>query len=104
MENYVKKLEEKGYKVHYPPRDTNQKDPNGYYICLQNREAIVNADEVHIYWNGKSSGSKFDFGMVFMVNYFTKKPIVIINKEDVKKTPYKSFENVLLTLEEKLRD
>jgi len=96
---YVSKLESEGYKVHYPPRDTNQDDPIGTNIIAENREAIRNADEIHVYWNGKSKGSLFDIGMAYTLD----KPIVLINRGDIKKTPHKSFENVLLELDSQYR-
>ncbi len=95
LDLYVADLEGRGYKVHYPPRDTNQKDAIGISICMQNRRAIEEADEVHVYWNSSSEGSKFDFGIAFAM----KKPIYIINRDDVKPTEGKSFDNVLLTLD-----
>lgn len=94
VEKYVLDLEQKGHKVHWPPRDTNQDDPVGLRICQDNRQAIKEADEIHIWWNKKSEGSLFDFGMVFGL----EKRIVLINPESVIKTPTKSFNNVLLTL------
>lgn len=101
LENYVENLEKKGYKVHYPPRDTDQNDPTGLYICSRNREAISKSDEIHIYWNPKSEGSLFDFGMTFMSMLFMSDKIVyLINRENLVRTPTKSFTNVLLELDE----
>jgi len=37
----------------------------------------------------------FDFGMVFMA----EKPIVLLNRNEIKRTGKKSFENVLLELD-----
>lgn len=97
LQDYIFNLENKGYKVHYPPRDINQDDSIGLNICLENKTAIQIADEVHIFWNPDSSGSGFDFGMTFMI----EKPIKLINKDKISKTPYKSFQNVLLELDSK---
>lgn len=97
IERHILKLQKNGVKVHYPPRDTNQADPIGFKICKQNAEAIIDADEVHIFWNGKSKGSMFDLGMAFIIN----KKIVLINK--LQETPHKSFENVLLYVSNHLR-
>ncbi|MBD3249440.1 hypothetical protein GF336_05325 [Candidatus Woesearchaeota archaeon] len=91
LQDYIVELESTGHKVHYPPRDTNQDDSIGLNICSENRQAIKDSDEVHIYYNESSSGSKFDFGMTFMV----EKPLVFVNKDTVKKTSHKSFQNVL---------
>lgn len=64
-EKYVLDLETAGNKVHWPPRNTDQDDPVGLRICQDNRQAIEDADEVHIWWNDKSQGSLFDFGIAF---------------------------------------
>ncbi|MDO8504433.1 MAG: hypothetical protein Q7S36_01110 [Candidatus Liptonbacteria bacterium] len=92
--NYVSRLEKDGYSVHWPPRDTAQDDPVGLRICRDNRLAIANADEVHVWWNGKSQGSFFDLGMAFATN----KKIVLINFLGVPRTEGKSFNNLLLAL------
>ncbi len=95
--DYIARLESEGHHVHYPPRDTNQNDPIGVNICSQNREAIRNADEVHVYWNGKSTGSLFDLGMAFSMH----KEVVSINPGDVLQgitDGKKSFYNVLASI------
>lgn len=94
IEKYVLDLEKTGHTVHWPPRDTNQNDSIGLRICQDNRQAIEESDEIHIWWNEKSQGSLFDFGMAFALG----KKIVLINPESVQKTPAKSFNNVLLEL------
>jgi len=99
LDEYVARLESQGHSVHYPCRDTNQNDPIGLYICCENREAIRKSDEVHVYWKEKSKGSLFDFGMLFIA----EKPIVLINRDEIKRTPYKSFQNVLLELDARHR-
>jgi hypothetical protein len=98
LQNYMDTLESQGVQVHYPPRDTNQVDPEGgINICTENRAAIRAADEVHIYWNASSSGSGFDLGMTFQI----EKPLKLINREYVKPTEGKSFQNVVLALDKK---
>ena len=92
IKSHIIKLEKKGIKVHYPPRDTNQVDSIGFRICTDNMVAIELADEIHVFWNGKSKGSMFDLGMAFALG----KKIKLINK--LKSTECKSFENVLLEL------
>lgn len=85
--------------MHYPPRDTEQDgDPIGRRICNDNGTAVHDAEEVHIYWTRKSSGSGFDFGMAYYANLFGGKPIRLVNPEMVERTESKSFENVLLDL------
>jgi len=95
LNEYVAKAEQLGHKVYFPHRDTNQDDETGLYICMQNRAGIIWSNEIHIYWKPSSEGSIFDFGMFFMA----ERPLLIINKESVQKTPNKSFQNVLLELD-----
>lgn len=95
IEKYVKDWEDSGAKVYVPMRDTQQDDPIGVRICTDNRAGLENATEVHIWWNGKSEGSLFDFGMAFAL----RKAIVLANPEDVPGTDgRKSFNNVLRAL------
>lgn len=61
----VANLEQEGWTVHFPPRDTDQNDPDGYRICIDNMEAITVANAVHVIWDGKSQGCLFDLGMAF---------------------------------------
>lgn len=181
LQNYISGLENRGCKVHYPPRDTNQNDPTGLNICTENRLAIIKSDEVQIYYASKSKGTPFDLGMTFMAEkplyvinadilkygiqddfskflfkyayntrwmdkdvpfykdlakrreeikkselieyewkenifedkigflfdfgmaFMAEKPIILKNKNEVKRTPYKSFQNVLLELDRKYR-
>ena len=96
IREYIKGLEEKNWEVHYPPRDTNQDDKIGINICTENKHAILNADEIHIYWTDYSTGSLFDLGMSFLAG----KPIKLINRDAVKPTDgTKSFNNVLRELD-----
>ncbi len=100
IQKHISDLESKGHFVHYPPRDTDQNDKVGLRICFDNREAIKKADEIHVYWNGKSTGSLFDLGMAFMRG----KLVFLINKNDVEKQAKKgkkSFQNFLLGLDKK---
>lgn len=90
-EAYVLALESSGNTVYWPPRNTNQDDPIGLRICSDNRQAIKDADEVHVWWNGKSEGSFFDLGMTFALN----KKIILANPDLVQGTQGKSFGNVL---------
>ncbi len=94
MEKYVQGLESSGHVVHWPPRDTDQRDPIGLRICGDNRQAIVDANEVHVWWSPTSMGSLFDLGMAFAL----EKKIVLANFDRVERTPNKSFSNVLLEL------
>jgi len=96
IENQVSFLESQGNEVYYPARDTNQNDPIGLRICQDNREAISNADEVHIIWDGKSTGSLFDLGMAFAMN----KPIKTVIGYFPNSTNGKSFPNMIYAWEE----
>ena len=95
---YVKWLEAKGYKVHWPPRDTDQKDPRGLRICNDNCEAMIKSDEIHIMWNPTSQGSLFDFGMAFVLRKLQKKKVVLANFKSLIPTPEKSFTNVAMDI------
>ncbi|OGC54793.1 hypothetical protein A2797_00785 [candidate division WWE3 bacterium RIFCSPHIGHO2_01_FULL_48_15] len=98
IRGYVERLEERGHKVHWPMRDTKQDDPTGgLMVCRDNFEAILAADEVHIFWDPESRGSRFDGGMLFaLLRLGYRKKIVFIN--DVRPTPGKSFENIFLAI------
>lgn len=89
-EDIVKRLEEKGYIVHWPPRDVNQVDETGgYRICCDNRQAMEDADCVHIVWDGKSQGCLFDIGMAFIL----RKKIHIVQIPPP--STEKSFQNMI---------
>lgn len=90
---YVAGLENNHY-VYWPLRDTPQDDPTGVEICRLNREAIADCDEVWVWWNPDSAGSKFDLGMAWAL----RKPLRLIRQ--CVPTPHKSFENVMLHWQE----
>ena len=85
----VEDLESQGYEVHWPPRDTNQKDLTGYRICAENRAAIEESDHVHFIWDGKSQGCLFDLGMAFAL----RKPVLPLKMPPL--TEGKSFQNMV---------
>lgn len=89
-EKIVERLEREGWRVHWPPRDTEQVDDTGYRICQDNKRAILAADAVHIVWDGKSQGCLFDLGMAFALG---KKVIPIHLPEP---TEGKSFQNMVM--------
>ena len=101
IENYIKKLEESGYQVHWPLRDTDQNDPIGLRICKNNCERIFEADEVHVWWDENSRGSLFDLGMTFICYLYKGTKIILANPDEIKSTKEKSFNNVLLELHKK---
>ena len=55
-------------------------------IGIKNRENMEWCDEVHVFWDQRSTGTIFDFGMAFAL----RKPIKIIYME--KKTFKNAFE------------
>jgi hypothetical protein len=74
--DYVKSLEDSGHTVHYPPRDTNQKQ-RGLEICDENLRAMLNAQEIHVFYSPDSQGCHFDMGMAFVLSKITGKRIVV---------------------------
>ena len=92
MQNYIDQLENKGLNIYYPARDTNQNDTIGYRICTDNKNAIQNSKEVHIWFDSDSQGTLFDLGMAFSLD----KPLYIVNINEIIPTNSKSFTNVIL--------
>ena len=91
---YGSSLEERGDIVHWPRRDTEQDDPTGgLNICRMNFKAILNSDEIHIWYNEASNGSKFDMGGVFMLVEVLgyNKRIVLANRDSAIDIQGKSF-------------
>ena len=88
-ESFVDELKRREWEVYWPPRDTDQDDLTGLRICRDNREAIREADAVHVIWDGKSQGVLFDLGMAFALG---KKVVVIALPEA---TEGKSFQNMV---------
>lgn len=104
ISGYVKKLEVAGDTVHWPIRDTKQDDPTGgTTICRTNCQAILDADEIHIWYDEMSNGSKFDMGAVFMLVEMlgVKKKVVIANEKEVVDNAKKSFFKVFKRLAKK---
>lgn len=92
IREYVRALEDDGASVHLPIRDTDQSGSE-MEICTENALAIREADEVHVWWNMASSGSKFDLGVAFALG----KKLVVANEVYVSTT--KAFSNLLLDME-----
>lgn len=91
MNSYIKSLEYSGKKIYYPARDTNQEDHIGFRICEDNKKAIENSKEIHIFWDSQSQGTLFDLGVAFALD----KPLRIVNINDVTETNGKSFSNMI---------
>ena len=90
-ENIVSNLEEKGWKIHWPPRDTKQEDSEtgGFRICADNANAIKESEMVFFVWDGKSQGCLFDLGVAFALN----KPLTVISAPENVESG-KSFQNM----------
>ncbi|MDP2668597.1 MAG: hypothetical protein Q8P07_02070 [bacterium] len=106
IEKYVSGLEAAGDKVFWADRDVEQNDDTGIGIITAERQAIKEADEIHVWWkhkpNGasKSEGSVFDFGMAWMAMLLMPgKKIRIANPEMVKAPAHKSYTTVLIVLD-----
>lgn len=106
IEEYVHKLEGEGYEVYWPYRDTTQTDPTGgFQICGDNGRAIYRADEIHIWWDRTSEGSRFDLGMLFMCSIIIgpEKRVLFLNKDEATLiSDEKGFEKVIRALEKRL--
>lgn len=105
IEKYVHEREAAGHEIFYADRDVNQNDPTGLNIVTEERQAIVDADEIHVWWKAdkkgksKSEGSVFDFGMTWMAMLLMpEKKIVIANPHMVKAPPHKSYTTVLVAI------
>jgi nucleoside 2-deoxyribosyltransferase len=92
----VEKLERQGHSVYYPARDTNQEDPTGLTICMTNRAAIEAADEVHVIWDGESTGSIFDLGVAFA----SRKKIVPVEGLFPRKSDRRSIQSIVRAWQE----
>lgn len=91
VQRYVDDLEEDGWEIHWPYRDTEQEDASGgWNICCQNMCAIKVAERVFVYWTGESYGSHFDLGMAFAF----RKPITLLYADYEKAAP-KSFQKMM---------
>ena len=89
FESLKTRLENKNHIVKIPAFDHNTY-MDELELCVYNRDLIEWADEIHLIWDGRSVGTIFDFGMVFM----SRKPLVIEYIEP------KSFTGVMRKYEE----
>lgn len=100
IKEYAAKLKAEGCEVYWPARDNpyQNTDKIGIQIITYNREKMLWADEIHIWYDKNSIGSIFDIGMFFVFTFDSFKKFIIINSKDIMPTPHKSFENVILAL------
>jgi hypothetical protein len=65
IRSYAEAKRAEGHHVHFPPDDAPQDDPTGEAICRTHVTAMRCSDEVHVFWDVRSSGSHFDLGMAY---------------------------------------
>ena len=64
FESHKKELEFQGHEVLIPAFDSHiGLDDLG--VCIYNKNLMKECDEVHMIWDRRSTGTIFDFGMVF---------------------------------------
>jgi len=85
MIKHKEELKKEGNEVRLPILDNHPANHKEIDICLNNFLHIKWADEVHLFWDQRSIGTMFDFGMVFAL----RKPLKIIYMES------KTFKNLL---------
>ena len=90
IEAHAEKLRAEGKEVLIPAfDDRTELDELG--VCEHNRELVEKADEIHILWDQRSTGTVFDFGMAFAL----RKKIRIVYMEP------KTFAGVMKKYERK---
>ena len=98
MDAYAARLRAEGYQVHYPPDSVNQEDETGFNICLGHFNSMIEANEVHVFWDLSSKGSHFDLGMLFTMIYnpgFRVPPKLVLVKTFQEDGPGKSYVKVM---------
>jgi len=90
MLKHATELKRKDHAVKIPALD-DKKGLDELGVCEYNRDMIMWADEVHIIWDRRSTGTIFDFGMCFAL----RKPIKIVYLEE------KTFEGVMRKYEQR---
>jgi len=91
MADYVEKKRKEGHEIKVPYFDFS--NLSELELCKRNLEMIKWADEIYVFWDRRSMGTIFDFGMAFALN----KPIKIIYLEE------KTFENLMRQYEEEFK-
>ena len=77
MLDHAHKMEAEGHRVYFPALDDVTFNST-LEILETNKKRMLGADEVHLFYDGKSQGTIFDFGMAFAMN----KPLKIIYMND----------------------
>ena len=101
IQEWVDMMECLEYSCYWSYRDTDQ-SMDGLSICKANRAAMLESENVAIYYDTNSVGSHFDMGMLLMMTEIRPVGLVIINEYELVRTPYKSFINTLLDLSQEL--
>jgi nucleoside 2-deoxyribosyltransferase len=76
MHNHARNIRGGGDTVCFPAFD-NHPELDDLGVCEHNRDLIEWADEIHLFWDQRSMGTVFDFGMCFAL----RKPVKIIYME-----------------------
>jgi len=69
-------MEAEGHEVSIPAFDDYPKFDD-LAVCEYNRGLVESADEIHLFWDQRSVGTVFDFGMCFAL----RKPLRVIYME-----------------------
>jgi len=77
INQYAQKLRREGNEVLIPVFDSWE-NATVLDILTENRRLMEMADEVHMIYDGRSDGTKFDFGMCFAM----RKPLRIVYISD----------------------
>lgn len=87
VKQYVEEQEKLGHQVYWPIRNTDQNDSVGIEICDANLRAILEADEIHIWYLKESRGIHFDMGAAYMLIRILgyKKKVIFVNKGEFEK-------------------
>jgi len=92
MQDYAKQLTAEGHEVCLPIFDSNPLFDD-LALAEENRENIIWADRVDIFWDCRSVGALFDFGIAFA--YW--KPFKVVYLEE------KTFMSIMKKYEEKVK-
>lgn len=97
---WVTGQEFRGVNVYYPARDTNQNQDEST-ILKDNRQAMIQAKQVALFWSARSTDYLYDLGMANALGKTDN--MLIINASVIQKTAHKSFDNFLIALAEQGR-
>lgn len=87
---HKEKLEAEGNEVFIPAFDYHP-EFDEFDVCRHNKELISVSDELHVFWDRRSTGTIFDLGMAFALS----KPVRVIYLNS------KTFEGLMQKMEER---